>query len=236
MSAKLMQAVQYNSYGGGASGLKHVEVPVPTPKNNEVLLKLEATSINPVDWKIQNGFLRPFFLPREFPHIPCTDVAGEVVEVGAQYGGGLAEFAVASESSIAARPSEVSAAEGSIPIAGLTARDALTKIAGVKLDGTGEPKNVLDLGADEVLDYKTPEGATLKSPSGRKYDAVVQSKKRPVPFSVTVKREGLEHLSQLIKVGKLKTIIDSKFPLSKAEYAWAKSIDGHAAGKIIVEL
>ncbi|CAJ2655335.1 unnamed protein product [Trifolium pratense] len=190
MSAKLMQAVQYNSYGGGASGLKHVEVPVPTPKNNEVLLKLEATSINPVDWKIQNGFLRPFFLPREFPHIPCTDVAGEVVEVGAQvrdfkagdkvianlthkYGGGLAEFAVASESSIAARPSEVSAAEGSIPIAGLTARDALTKIAGVKLDGTGEPKNVLDLGADEVLDYKTPEGATLKSPSGRKYDAVV---------------------------------------------------------------
>ncbi|MCI57980.1 quinone-oxidoreductase-like protein, partial [Trifolium medium] len=91
------------------------------------------------------------------------------------------------------------------PIAGLTARDALTKIAGVKLDETGEPKNVLvtaasggvgvyavqlaklgnnhvtatcgarntalvkDLGADEVLDYKTPEGATLKSPSGRKY-------------------------------------------------------------------
>ncbi|MCI34066.1 quinone-oxidoreductase-like protein, partial [Trifolium medium] len=69
--AKLMQAVQYNSYGGGASGLKHVEVPVPSPKTNEVLLKLEATSINPVDWKIQNGFLRPFFLPRKFPHVPC---------------------------------------------------------------------------------------------------------------------------------------------------------------------
>ncbi|GAU37966.1 hypothetical protein TSUD_269810 [Trifolium subterraneum] len=330
MSAKLMQAVQYNSYGGGASGLKHVEVPVPSPKTNEVLLKLEATSINPVDWKIQDGFLRPFFLPRKFPHIPytntahlfglvylnvfinintCTDVAGEVVE----YGGGLAQFAVASESSIAARPSEVSAAEGAgLPIAGLTARDALTKIAGVKLDGTGEPKNVLvtaasggvgayaiqlaklgnnhvtatcgarnvdlvkDLGADEVLDYKTPEGATLKSPSGRKYDAVVNcasgipwstfepnltekgivvylapnpgvimtyalkkltfSKKRPVPFSVIVKREGLEHLAQLVKDGKLKTVIDSKFPLNKAEDAWAKSIDGHAAGKIIVEL
>ncbi|PNY01586.1 quinone-oxidoreductase chloroplastic-like, partial [Trifolium pratense] len=55
MAEKLMQAVQYNSYGGGASGLKHVEVPIPTPKNNEVLIKLEATSINPVDWKIQKG-------------------------------------------------------------------------------------------------------------------------------------------------------------------------------------
>jgi NADPH:quinone reductase-like Zn-dependent oxidoreductase len=38
-----------------------------------------------------------------------------------------------------------------------------------------------------------------------------------------------------VKDGKLKTIIDSKFPLSKAEDAWAKSIDGHATGKIIVE-
>jgi hypothetical protein len=97
MAEKLMQAVQYNSYGGGASGLKvisfifphflfylsfliflsiigfnqHVEVPVPTPKNNEVLLKLEATSINPVDWKIQKGQLRALLIPRKFPHIPC---------------------------------------------------------------------------------------------------------------------------------------------------------------------
>jgi hypothetical protein len=32
---------------------------------------LEATSINPVDWKIQKGLLRPILLPRKFPHIPC---------------------------------------------------------------------------------------------------------------------------------------------------------------------
>ncbi|MQK21703.1 hypothetical protein EI013_25365, partial [Escherichia coli] len=100
--------------------------------------------------------------------------------------------------------------EGSgLPIAGLTAHDALTQIAGVKLDGTGQPKNILvtaasggvghyavqlaklgnthvtgtcgarnidfvkGLGADEFLDYKTPEGAALMSPSGRKYDAVI---------------------------------------------------------------
>ncbi|RHN59593.1 putative NADPH:quinone reductase [Medicago truncatula] len=229
-----------------------------------------------------------------------------------QYGGGLSEFAVASESLTVARPSEVSTAEASgLPIAGLTARNALTEIGGAKLDGTGEPKNALvtsasggvgvfavqlaklgnnhvtatcgarnidfvkGLGADEVLDYKTPEGASLKSPSGRKYDAVINftagipwstfdpnlsengivvdlatglssmltfelkkltfSKKQLVPYFVTVKREGLEHLAQLVKDGKLKTIIDSKFPLNKAEYAWAKSIDGHATGKIIVE-
>ncbi|KAG4966685.1 hypothetical protein JHK87_032336 [Glycine soja] len=325
----LMQAVRYDAYGGGPAGLKHVEVGVPSPKANEVLIKLEAVSINPIDWKIQKGLLRPLFLPRTFPHIPCTDVAGEIVEIGTQvkdfkvgdqvlaklthqYGGGFAEFAVASESLTAARPSEVSAAEAAaLPIAGLTARDALTQIAGVKLDGTGQLKNILvtaasggvghyavqlaklgnthvtatcgarnidfvkGLGADEVLDYRTPEGAALKSPSGRKYDAVINcttgiswstfdpnltekavvvdltpnasslwtaamkkitfSKKQLVPFFVNVQREGLEYLLQLVKDGKLKSVIDSKFPLSKAEDAWAKSIDGHATGKIIVE-
>lgn len=46
-----------------------MEVPVPTPKKDEVLLKLEAASINPVDWKIQKGMLRPL-LPTKFPFIP----------------------------------------------------------------------------------------------------------------------------------------------------------------------
>ncbi|XP_057447736.1 chloroplast envelope quinone oxidoreductase homolog [Lotus japonicus] len=324
---KTMHAVQYDAYGGG---LKHVEVPVPTPKKNEILLRLEATSINPIDWKMQKGLLLRPLLPPSFPHIPCGDVAGEVVEVGAQVkdfkvgdkviaillsqlGGGLAEFAVARESFTAARPSQVSAAEAAgLPVAALSAHNALTQIAGLKLDGTDLPKNILvtaasggvgsyavqlaklgntahvtatcgarnielvkSLGADEVLDYATPQGAALSSPSGKKYDIVIHcatgipwstfdpnltpngvvvdltpgvrtlisfalkkltfSKKKLVPFIVNIKREGMEHLAQMVKDGKLKTIIDSKFPLSKAEDAWAKSIEGHATGKIIVE-
>jgi len=49
--------------------LQHVEVPVPSAKKDEVLLKLEATSLNPYDFKIQKGVARPF-LPRSFPYIP----------------------------------------------------------------------------------------------------------------------------------------------------------------------
>lgn len=49
--------------------VQHVEVPVPTPKKGEILLKLEAATINPVDWRIQKGKMRPF-LPPKFPHIP----------------------------------------------------------------------------------------------------------------------------------------------------------------------
>lgn len=324
----IMRALVYEKYGGGPAALKHVDIPVPTPNKDEVLVKVEATSLNPIDWKIQKGMLRPL-IPRKFPYIPATDVAGEVVGVGSVVqkfktgdkvvaildkanGGGLAEFSVAKERLSAARPAEVSAAEASgLLVAGLTAHQALTQSAGVKLDGSGEQANILvtaasggvgnyavqlaklgnthvtatcgarnlefvkSLGADEVLDYKTPDGAALKSPSGRKYDAVIHcasgipwstfepnlsangkvidltpgpsalltcalkkltfSRKQLVPLFSTPKGENIEYLVNLVKEGKLKTVIDSKHPLSKAEEAWAKSIDGHATGKIIVE-
>ncbi len=220
---------------------------------------------------------------------------------------------MAKERLTAARPAEVSAAEGAgLPIAGLTAHQALTQSAGIKLDGSGQQKtNILitaasggvghyavqlaklgnthvtatcgarnidfvkSLGADEVLDYKTPDGAALKSPSGQKYDFVIHcatgipwstfepnlsangkvldltpglgammtfalkkltfSKKQLLPVLVSAKGENLDYLAKLVKEGKLKTVIDSKHPLSKAEDAWAKSIGGHATGKIIVE-
>ncbi|KAG8641993.1 hypothetical protein MANES_12G049702v8 [Manihot esculenta] len=227
-------------------------------------------------------------------------------------GGGLAEFAVAKESLTVARPSEVSAAEAAgLLVAGLTAHQALTQSAGIKLDRSGEQANVLitaasggvghyavqlaklgnthvtatcgarnmefvkSLGADEVLDYKTPEGTALKSPSGRKYDAVIHcaaavpwstfepnlsekgkviditpgvnammtsalkkltfSKKQLVPLLMIPEAENLDYLVKQVKEGKLKTVIDSKHPLSEAECAWAKSIGGHATGKVIVE-
>lgn len=323
-----MRAVRYDSYKGGAAALKHVEVPVPKPSKGQVLLKLEATSLNPVDWKIQKGQLRPLF-PCKFPYIPGTDIAGEVIEVGPAVkdfkigdkvvaflnhltGGGLAEYALAKESLTVSRPFQVSAAEGAtLPVAGITAYQAVQS-AGINLDGTGPLRNILvtaasggvghfavqlaklgnahvtatcgarniefvrSLGADEVIDYKTPEGTSLKSPSGKKYDAVIHcatgiqwstfepnlspkggkviditpspssmgtfvlktitfSKKQLVPLLMIPKRAKLDHLVKLVAEGKLKVKINSKHPLSQAEDAWTKSIEGHATGKIIVE-
>ncbi|VAI12259.1 unnamed protein product [Triticum turgidum subsp. durum] len=60
--------------------MQHAQVLVPSAKRNEVLLKLQAATVNPLDWKIQKGDLRPL-LPRRLPFIPVPDVA-LVVDVG----------------------------------------------------------------------------------------------------------------------------------------------------------
>ena len=49
--------------------IQHVEVGIPEPKVDEVLIKVEAIALNAADWKIQEGMVRPFF-PLKFPMIP----------------------------------------------------------------------------------------------------------------------------------------------------------------------
>lgn len=49
--------------------MQHKEIPIPVPKKGEILVKVEAASVNPVDWKMQGGVMRPM-LPAKFPHTP----------------------------------------------------------------------------------------------------------------------------------------------------------------------
>ena len=76
-----MKAIQMYGYGG-VDQLRYEEVPTPQPGPDEVLIKVAATSVNPIDWKIRKGDLKSV-MPLQFPIIPGRDVAGEVVETGA---------------------------------------------------------------------------------------------------------------------------------------------------------
>jgi NADPH:quinone reductase-like Zn-dependent oxidoreductase len=49
--------------------VQYVDVPMPKPKKGEILVKVEAASVNPVDWRIQDG-LAKHILPRKFPYVP----------------------------------------------------------------------------------------------------------------------------------------------------------------------
>ena len=73
-----MKAVVLHEYGGPEK-LIYEDAPVPTPKDGEVLVKVAAASLNPVDWKLRSGALKAM-MPLELPAILGRDVAGTIVQ------------------------------------------------------------------------------------------------------------------------------------------------------------
>jgi len=76
-----MKAVLMHGYGA-VDQLRYEEVPVPIPGPNEILVKLAATSVNPIDWKIRRGD-RKASMALQFPVVLGRDIAGEVSAVAA---------------------------------------------------------------------------------------------------------------------------------------------------------
>lgn len=142
-----MLAVISESYGG-PEVLQIEDVPVPRVGPNGVLVRIHATSVNPVDWKLRSGHLR-HVLTLRFPVIWGADLSGVVTEVGSAvtlfkpgdevYGfkhgivgktfrGTYAEYAVVPENALARKPSNLSHEEAaSVPVGALTAWQALVK-------------------------------------------------------------------------------------------------------------
>jgi NADPH:quinone reductase-like Zn-dependent oxidoreductase len=75
-----MKAVRLHAYGG-IDQFRYEDVPMPEPGPNEVLVKVAATSINPIDWKMRSGAAKDR-MPLNLPAILGRDVAGAVVKAG----------------------------------------------------------------------------------------------------------------------------------------------------------
>jgi NADPH:quinone reductase-like Zn-dependent oxidoreductase len=80
-----MKAVVLDEYGGPEK-LNYRDIPMPEFGNNEVLVKVKATSVNPVDYKLRSGAAKAR-MPLEFPAILGRDLSGEVVETGRDVSG-----------------------------------------------------------------------------------------------------------------------------------------------------
>ncbi len=140
-----MKACIIESFGG-RDQLKIADLPAPEPGEGEVLIRIHAAGVNPVDWKIREGWLKELF-PHHFPVILGWDMAGIVEKTGYSarrfkpgdevyayarrpeiQKGTYAEFIALPESYIARKPSGLSMTEaGSIPLASLTAYQALVE-------------------------------------------------------------------------------------------------------------
>src|SRR4051794_21215050 len=75
-----MRAVRFHAYGP-AELLVVDEVPRPEPKEGEVLIRVRAAGVNPIDWKLRAGYLQEF-MPIQLPYTPGYDLAGVVEAVG----------------------------------------------------------------------------------------------------------------------------------------------------------
>jgi len=142
-----MKAVVIREYGS-PEVLQYQEVEPPKIKPDQLLVKVRASCVNPVDWKIRKGMLK-LITGNKFPMILGFDLSGDVVEVGSQVtrfkpgdaiygnvgllGGAYAELAAVPEKSVALKPTNMTYEEAaSVPVAALTALQALQDLAHIQ--------------------------------------------------------------------------------------------------------
>lgn len=135
------RAVIIEEYGH-ADQLKESTVTLPQLGEHQVVVKVAATSVNPIDWKLREGYLAQM-MPWDFPIILGWDVAGEIVEIGSAVTdwkvgqkvfarpettrfGTYADYTIVDDHLLAVKPKNISFEDAAaVPLAGLTAYQAL---------------------------------------------------------------------------------------------------------------
>ncbi|MER5488763.1 NADP-dependent oxidoreductase [Streptomyces sp. NPDC002812] len=204
---------------GDAAGMRAAEIPDPQVGADDVLVKIHAAGVNPLDMKIRNGDLKAI-LPYRLPLVLGNDLAGTVVRVGSSVDrfavgdevyarpdkdriGTFAELLAVHQDDLAPKPATLTMTEAaSLPLVALTAWQALVKRAHVQpgqkvfihagagglgsiavqlakalgahvatTASTAKVDLVKELGADEVIDYRTQDFTEIL----HGYDVVLDS-------------------------------------------------------------
>jgi NADPH:quinone reductase-like Zn-dependent oxidoreductase len=131
-----MKAIRLHEYGD-ASVLRLDDIPKPEPGPDEVLIRVQAAGVNPIDWKVRAGLMKAV-RPYKLPLIPGWDVAGIIETAGpltrfhvgdTVFGrtdgardGTYAEYVCARSEEVAQAPTGLTAVEAAaVPLAALTA-------------------------------------------------------------------------------------------------------------------
>ena len=79
-TSQTMKAIRIHNYGG-PEVLQYEDAPRPKPQAGEVLIRVHAAGVNPIDWKVREGHMKDFW-PHKFPLILGWDLSGVVEEIG----------------------------------------------------------------------------------------------------------------------------------------------------------
>jgi NADPH:quinone reductase-like Zn-dependent oxidoreductase len=136
-----MKAIRIHNYGG-PEVLKYEDAPRPEPQASEVLVRVHAAGVNPIDWKVREGHMKDF-RPRKFPLILGWDLSGVVEALGRGVSrfkigdevysipdptrnGAYADYIVVREPELALKPNSLHHIRAAaVPLAALTAWQSL---------------------------------------------------------------------------------------------------------------
>jgi len=308
-----MKAIRAHEFGS-PDVLVIDNIPIPKPGSHEILIKVYASSVNPVDWKIIKGARKDKF-PVNLPLIPGWDVSGVVEKTGADVqdfkkgdevysrpdptrDGAFAEYIVVKANQVSAKPKSIDHVHAAaVPLAGLTAWQGLfqfgklqtgqkvlihaasggvgsfavqfAKWKGAFVIGTTSKENmsfVINLGADEVIDYKnerfedkvsdvdlvldTIGGETQQrsikviKPGGRLI-TTLKPEFRDEANEKNIDMEGftaqsypkdLKQIAALIDEGMVKPAVTRIMPFDQAREAEKLNSEGHTRGKIVIQV
>jgi NADPH:quinone reductase-like Zn-dependent oxidoreductase len=307
-----MQAVRIHRFGG-PEVMAIEEIDRPTPAANEVVIKVFAASVNPVDAKMREGKY-PVVTEKDLPYVLGRDVSGEIAAVGDDVSsfliddavfaflspehGGYEEFVLAKSDEVAAMPKSLDAiGAAAVPLAGITAWQGLfdhgslrsgqrvlihggaggvghfaiqfakAKGAWVATTVSSSDKDfVSDLGADQVIDYKSEKFEDSIEPVDLVFDLIggetqersfgvvkpggalistlqEPDKARAKKLNIRVGRytaqpngAQLQEIAELIDQGKVKVVVASTFHLREAAEAQAALKDKHLRGKVVLKV
>src|SRR6266403_2075100 len=140
-TSQTMKAIRIHNYGG-LEVLQYEGAPRPKPQAGEVLVRVHAAGVNPIDWKVREGHMRDFW-PHKFPLILGWDLSGVVEELGRGVSrfkigdevysipdptrdGAYADYIVVRELELALKPNSLHQIRAAaVPLAALTAWQSL---------------------------------------------------------------------------------------------------------------
>jgi NADPH:quinone reductase-like Zn-dependent oxidoreductase len=306
-----MKAVRIHEFGG-TDKLKLEEIPIPNPGTAEVLIRVKAASVNPVDYKMRSGeFKQP---GATMPITLGRDISGVVERVGRDVRrfkagdevfalldrdhGGYAEYVIAKADSVAPKPISIDHVHAAaVPLAAITAWQGLfdhgklksgervlihgaaggvghfavqfAKNRGAYVITTAKAEDgdmLLDLGADEVIDYEnerfedrvrdvdlifdlvagetqTRSWKSLKN-GGRMVSTLQAPSKmegnlhraRGEVFQTQPDRAELEEIGQQIDSGNVRIVVEQTLPLEEVRHAHNFIEHEHVRGKLVLEV
>jgi NADPH:quinone reductase-like Zn-dependent oxidoreductase len=313
-----MKAAQIKGYGSSDEVIEINEnAPAPNdPSAGKVLVKIKAAGINPVDWKIREGYMQQM-IPLQFPSSLGADFSGVIEKVGQGvsefrqgdevYGqasmlsggsGAFAEMALANADTIAHKPKSLSHPEAAgLPLVGVSAWLALVEtislqksqkilihggaggIGSVAIQlakhlgayvattvSTNDKQFAKEVGADEIIDYKTQTfeeligdyDAAFDTVGGETYSSSFKVLKRggiivsmleqpnqelmtqfgvKAIFQFTqINRDRLTKLAQWVDQNNIRVNVDKTFPLEEAGRALDYQRDVHPRGKVVLAI